>query len=60
MCWNVFISLDTNIQVSALDSTVNSFITSEVQLFDRRISQVVLDPVEFPDINVPTERINNW
>ncbi|XP_057483133.1 uncharacterized protein LOC130769892 [Actinidia eriantha] len=42
------------------DSITNSSITSEVVLLDRKISEVVLDPVEysrieFPDINVVRE-----
>lgn len=59
------LSLDTNIPIhptaeSFSSSAVNSSITSEVLLLDRRISEVVLDPVEyssieFPDINVVRE-----
>lgn len=59
------LSLDTNVPIhptvkSFSDSAAKSSITSEVQLLDRRISEVVLDPleysrIEFPDINVVRE-----
>ncbi|KAL1832144.1 hypothetical protein ACET3Z_001795 [Daucus carota] len=59
------LSLETNVSThptvkSFPDSAANSSITSEVLLLDRRISEVVLDPVEysrieFPDINVVRE-----
>lgn len=59
------LSLDTSLPVhsspnSARESATNSSISSEVVLLDQKISEVVLDPVEysrieFPDINVVKE-----
>ena len=59
------LSLNTSLPVnpsakSLSESATNSSISSEVVLLDRKISEVILDPVEysrieFPDINVVTE-----
>lgn len=59
------LSLNTSLPVSPSlkpisESSANSSITSEVVLLDRKISEVILDPVEysrieFPDINVVRE-----
>ena len=59
------LSLNTSLPVSPslnpiFESSANSSITSEVVLLDRKISEVILDPVEysrieFPDINVVRE-----
>lgn len=59
------LSLDTSVPIhptakSFSNSAAKSSITSEVQLLDRRISEVVLDPleysrIEFPDINIVRE-----
>uniref|UniRef100_A0A5B7AA67 C2 domain-containing protein n=1 Tax=Davidia involucrata TaxID=16924 RepID=A0A5B7AA67_DAVIN len=52
------LSLNTNVSLnpfvnSFLDSVANSSITSEVVLLDRKISEVVLDPVEYSRIEFP-------
>ncbi|KAF4355862.1 hypothetical protein G4B88_004276 [Cannabis sativa] len=59
------LSLNTSLPISPSlnplsESSANSSITSEVVLLDRKISEVILDPieycrVEFPDINVVRE-----
>ncbi|KAL6284599.1 hypothetical protein ACE6H2_015528 [Prunus campanulata] len=59
------LSLNTSLPIkpsnsSLSESSANSSITSEVVLLDRKVSEVVLDPVEysrieFPDINVVKE-----
>ncbi|PON97598.1 C2 domain containing protein [Trema orientale] len=59
------LSLDTSLPISPSikpisESSANSSITSEVVLLDRKISEVISDPVEysrieFPDINVVRE-----
>lgn len=54
------LSLNTNVSAACPTINPNSSITSEVLLLDRKISEVVLDPIEysrieFPDINVVRE-----
>ncbi|KAL5565879.1 hypothetical protein UlMin_029043 [Ulmus minor] len=59
------LSLNTSLPISPSlnplsESSANSSITSEVVLLDRKISQVMLDPIEysrieFPDINIVRE-----
>ncbi|CAL5428131.1 unnamed protein product [Camellia sinensis] len=55
------LSLNTNVSMNSFsDSVTNSSITSEVVLLDRKISEVILEPIEytrieFPDVNVVRE-----
>ncbi|GAV62114.1 C2 domain-containing protein [Cephalotus follicularis] len=51
------ISLNTSLPVKPSETTPNSSISSEVVLLDRKISQVILDPVEYSRLEFPDLRV---